>query len=88
MEITLGLQPTYADRYADASPLRELVNHDLFSNTRAIGEIGLDFHWVRDDNLQEKQRLMFIDCIHLANACALGNIAAAAVVKCLNLSAI
>ena len=68
IEITLGIQPTLADRTDGAYILRKILdNHELSDNIRAIGEIGLDYHWIKDENLQIKQQRLFIDCIKLAN---------------------
>ncbi len=68
IEITLGIQPTLADKIGDADVLRDILsNHKLSKNISAIGEIGLDYHWVKDDVLQLKQERLFIDCINLAN---------------------
>lgn len=68
IEITIGIQPTLADNIGDSDVLRNILNnHDLSKNIRAIGEIGLDYHWVKGIKLQIKQERLFIDCINLAN---------------------
>lgn len=33
----------------------------------ALGEIGLDYHWVEDDKDREKQKELFVKQIHIAN---------------------
>ena len=40
---------------------------DSFSSLVAIGEVGLDYHWIRDNFWKEKQKEIFIDFIELAN---------------------
>ncbi len=68
IEITLGIQPTIANNISDASMLKEILeNHKLSKNISAIGEIGLDYHWVKDEALQLKQEKLFIDSINVAN---------------------
>lgn len=37
------------------------------SGIKAIGEIGMDYHWVQDEILIKEQRRVFIRGIHLAN---------------------
>ena len=34
---------------------------------KAIGEVGLDYHWIKDKDEQELQEKLFIECIELAN---------------------
>ncbi len=67
IEISIGLQPTLADRIINADPIRELSDNPLSKNIRAIGEVGLDYHWIKDENLRDRQKVLFIDCIELAN---------------------
>lgn len=49
---TFGIHPRCAAEYADRLP--ELAKYIEMSP--AIGEIGLDFHWVRDSSTYPKQR--------------------------------
>ena len=49
---TFGIHPRRAAEYADR--LSSLASH--IERSPAIGEIGLDFHWVRDSNTYPKQR--------------------------------
>ncbi|MHA2502074.1 MAG: TatD family hydrolase [Candidatus Kariarchaeaceae archaeon] len=63
IEVTLGIQPTYVKEYPDASALRE---QDL-SSIVAIGEIGLDYYWIKDERERGLQELLFRDCLDLAN---------------------
>jgi TatD DNase family protein len=68
IEITLGIQPTLADKIENGNGLREILNdHELAKNISAIGEIGLDYHWIKEGDLQAKQEKLFIDCINIAN---------------------
>lgn len=49
---TFGIHPRRAAEYADHLP--ELTRH--IDSSPAIGEIGLDFHWVRDASTYPAQR--------------------------------
>lgn len=69
--ITIGLQPTLADTIISSDPIRKILeNH--WENVRndkgviAIGEVGLDYYWVKDTKLKENQAILFKDCINLA----------------------
>ena len=49
---TFGIHPRRAAEYADR--LQEIARH--IESSPAIGEIGLDFHWVKDTNTYPAQR--------------------------------
>ena len=49
---TFGIHPRRAAEYADRLP--EISRH--IESSPAIGEIGLDFHWVKDTNTYPAQR--------------------------------
>lgn len=61
---TLGIQPTYVKEYPDANPLRQI--EDLHKKIVAIGEVGLDYYWVKEEKERELQQVLFRDCIELA----------------------
>lgn len=48
----------------DFNKIEELLNNE---KVVAIGEIGLDFYWDKDKNVQEQQKEYFIKFIDLAN---------------------
>ncbi len=65
---TLGLQPTLANEINDTSSIEFHLN-DKNSQTRikAIGEVGLDYHWIKDSTIQKKQRDLFLKSIRISN---------------------
>ena len=68
IDISIGLQPTLATKINNADSIRTLFDGTQHNNTiKAIGEVGLDYHWVKDPNDREKQKILFIDSINLAN---------------------
>jgi len=61
---TLGLHPPRAthDTFKITKKLILKHRHEL----RAIGEVGLDYHWVKDEEKQKVQRAIFKECILLS----------------------
>ncbi len=64
---TLGFQPTLASEYNDINDLINKINKTKDTKLVAIGEVGLDYHWVKNEKEREKQKLLFIQSIELAN---------------------
>jgi TatD DNase family protein len=58
------MQPTLADKHLKADPIREYLDDEKLV---AIGEVGLDYYWVKEETLRAKQELLFISAIDLAN---------------------
>lgn len=68
MVVTLGMQPTLADNQIDVEEIRTLINSNgNKKKIKAIGEVGLDYHWVKDHKLQQRQKVLFKNAIDLAN---------------------
>ncbi len=63
--VTLGLQPTLADQYLNSIILEKAITQS--TKTVGLGEIGLDYYWVKDEKTRGLQKQLFIDCINLAN---------------------
>lgn len=62
---SLGFSPSWIKKL----DFKKTYNYirDSFSSLVAIGEVGLDYHWIRDNFWKEKQKEIFIDFIELAN---------------------
>ena len=58
----IGVHPVDIDKYEDIL-ITEYINHP---KCVAVGEIGLDYHWVKDENQREKQKKFFRRQIELA----------------------
>ncbi len=65
----LGIHPSDAHTFPEDVPerLREIIAR--YSRIRAVGEIGLDYHW--KECPPEVQKKMFIRQLHLAEDCGL-----------------
>ena len=58
----VGIHPVEIDKYEDKF-LLDFINHP---KCVAVGEIGLDYHWVKDEKQREKQKEFFIRQIEIA----------------------
>lgn len=64
---SVGVIPTEHKQY-NSNTISELKMLATSSKkVKAIGEIGLDYYWEKDDEIKEKQKQMFIEQINLAN---------------------
>jgi TatD DNase family protein len=68
MFVTLGLHPVYVEKKTDQEIERymEFISehkHEIVG----IGEIGLDYHWIRDPRKLERTREVFVEFLGLAN---------------------
>ncbi|MCP4179676.1 MAG: TatD family hydrolase [bacterium] len=61
---SFGIHPWEAPRYYNRLKSLNL----LLSETPVIGEIGLDFHFIKDSSLHMKQYEVFDYCLHIAKA--------------------
>ena len=61
---TIGIHPEFANTYTDEdiNNIEKYINHP---KVVGIGEIGLDYYWVKDN--KERQKELFIKQIELAN---------------------
>ena len=62
----IGFHPTDIDGVSDED-YNEVMSHVDDPKVVAIGEIGLDYHWVKDPTQREKQKEWFIKQIDFAN---------------------
>ena len=62
----IGFHPTDIDGVSDED-YNEVMSHVDDPKVVAIGEIGLDYHWVKDPVQREKQKEWFIKQIDFAN---------------------
>ncbi len=58
----VGVHPVDIDKYNDNLLLKN-INHP---KCVAVGEIGLDYYWVKDENQRKKQQELFIRQIEIA----------------------
>ena len=65
---TFGFHPVSSQKSTD-DELKEAQNHliDNLSNIVAIGEVGMDYYYVKDKALREKQKEIFLTFIDIAN---------------------
>lgn len=63
---TCGISPNDI-RESDLRELKEIEDISNNSKVLAIGEIGLDYYWEKDDYYKEKQKDYFIKQIEIAN---------------------
>lgn len=61
---TIGIHPEFANTY-DEEDLKFIEKHINTERIVGIGECGLDYHWVQDN--QNEQKSLFIKQIKLAN---------------------
>lgn len=62
----IGFHPTDIDGVSDED-FDEVMSHINDPKVVAVGEIGLDYHWVKDPAQREKQKGWFIKQINFAN---------------------
>ena len=62
----IGVHPSEIKDFNENSILKmtELLKH---SKIKAVGEVGLDYYWDKDENIRTKQKKVFIEQIKLAN---------------------
>ena len=66
MYAAIGFHPCDIDGVTDED-YNEVMNHINDPKVVAVGEIGLDYHWVKDPVRREKQKEWFIKQINFAN---------------------
>jgi len=65
IKANMGLHPTYTDDFDQLEEIKsQIEKHDPV----AIGEIGLDFHHVKDEEMREKQKEVFRELLSLAES--------------------
>jgi len=64
---TAGVHPQYVNKYSDeeVGEFIKVLKKEK-KNIVGIGEVGLDFHWIKDEKLREKQKEWFVKFIRLA----------------------
>ena len=63
----VAIHPEYIKNFTDDA--KEKFIEKIAKNSSkisAIGEIGLDYHWIKEEKWREKQKEMFIDFLNLA----------------------
>ena len=63
----IGIHPIDIDGVSDED-FNEVMSHINDNKVVAVGEIGLDYHWVKDPEQRNKQKEWFIKQIDFANA--------------------
>ena len=62
----IGFHPTDIDGVSD-DDYNEVMSHINDPKVVCVGELGLDYHWVKDPAQREKQKEWFIKQIEFAN---------------------
>lgn len=62
----IGIHPENLEGVSDSS-LKELEEMSKDPKVKAIGEIGLDYHWYKEKEEHDNQKIWFIKQINLAN---------------------
>ena len=62
----IGIHPTDVKEDAD-EVIKKLEILAKNPKVKAIGEIGLDYYWVKEPELRERQKIYFVKLIELAN---------------------
>ena len=62
----IGVHPSEIKDFDEAASkkMAELLKHPKI---KAVGEVGLDYYWDKDENIREQQKKVFIEQIRLAN---------------------
>lgn len=63
---TVGFHPTEIDDVSE-SDFIQVMNLLKHTKVKALGEIGLDYYWIKDHDKQSKQKELFIKQIEYAN---------------------
>ena len=63
---TCGISPNDIEKI-DLNILDEIQRNAENPKVKAIGEIGLDYYWEKDENIREKQKIFFKKQIEIAN---------------------
>lgn len=64
---TVGIHPEYIKDISEREKhdFLGLIRHNK-NNIMGIGEVGLDYHWIKEDTWREKQKELFIEMIDLS----------------------